>query len=56
MQPRSAKYSPGPSTTQTLAINLINAVPTRAEDLTALANSHSNTMDLCIQKYDGLSV
>ncbi|KAK4466808.1 hypothetical protein QBC42DRAFT_335305 [Cladorrhinum samala] len=39
-----------------IAIFLINTVETRAKDLTYEANSLGNTLDLTIQKYQGLQI
>ncbi|KAK5626918.1 hypothetical protein RRF57_002633 [Xylaria bambusicola] len=40
----------------TIAITLINLVESRSQDLTSEANSLGNSLDLAIQKYEGLDV
>ncbi|KAI1351247.1 UVI-1 [Xylaria sp. FL0043] len=40
----------------TIAITLINIDESRSKDLESEANNLGNTLDLCIQKYEGLQV
>ena len=41
---------------QTIAINLLNLVESKAQDIESEASSLGATLDLCIKQYEGLSV
>ncbi|KAK4124672.1 UVI-1 [Parathielavia appendiculata] len=55
-QPVAASLRAVESTTDTLAISLINTVEPRVRDLESEANALGDTLELCIQKYEGIAV
>ncbi|KAI0503010.1 UVI-1 [Xylaria bambusicola] len=55
-QPIAAVLRQVEGVVDTIAIGLINLVESRSQDLTSEANSLGNTLDLAIQKYEGLQL
>ncbi|KAI0805483.1 UVI-1 [Xylaria sp. FL0064] len=55
-QPVAAVLRQVEGVVDTIAITLINLVESRSKDLESEANNLGNTLDLCIQKYEGLQV
>ncbi|KAJ4331154.1 hypothetical protein N0V87_009382 [Didymella glomerata] len=55
-QPVAAVLRQIENVVDTIAFGLIDTVESRASDLQAQANSLSGSLDVCIQKYEGLSL
>ncbi|KAF3046211.1 hypothetical protein E8E11_009286 [Didymella keratinophila] len=55
-QPVAAVIRQIENVVDTIAFGLIDAVESRTSDLQAQANSLSGSLDVCIQKYEGLSL